>query len=379
MRIDFVITELHPGGAERCLTEIACGLSKRGDDVRVFSLSDRPEGDRAILSERLANAGIETEFSGLGSVRDLGSCLGQLSRFIKRSPPDVCQTFLFHANVLGSWVASRQKVACIVGGVRIAEHRGFRCLLERFAAKRMQSVVCVSEDVARFVSKKLRVPNEHLAVIPNGVDVKRFASGSVFDVTRLGWPEDATVLLFVGRMHPQKGLELLQGKVDQILSTLPDHASTQPRLLLVGEGPLAESIDDWISQTRSKLVQRLPWQKDVASLMRRCDLFVFPSRYEGMPNTVMEAMAAGKAVVSSRVEGIAELLGSDPIQTFEIGDATTMANSIEYFVGHPDERKKIGRANQTRMRDQFSIDAMVDAYRQHYLRLLDRRDDDNGR
>ena len=369
MRIDFVITELFVGGAERCLTEIACGLAGRGDQVRVFSMGPLPQGQQSLLVDRLRGENIEVVSGDGRTWRDLLDVRKKLDRFFSESPPDLCQTFMFHANVLGALTAKRKnRDPVVVGGLRVAEDRWMRNKIEAMALSRMDGLICVSESVKDFAISKLGASAKDTFTIPNSVDVARFEDGDVFDVGSLGWPTHSQVILFVGRMHSQKGLDLIQSQIDQIV---PKGGSR--RLILVGDGPLSPSIDQWCNTVGKDRVLRMPWQSDVAPLVRRCDLLVLPSRYEGMPNVILEAMAAGRPVVCSRVEGVAELLGNDQIQTFDIGDDHAMAEQVNHLLRHRDRAIEIGASNQRRVRRDFSISSMVDAYQNRYRTLADRR------
>jgi starch synthase (maltosyl-transferring) len=372
VRIDFAITELFVGGAERCLTEVACGLAAGGDQVRVFSIGPLPTGQQTLLVDRLQAAGIDVISANASSLAHLLSARKQLTQFLRQSPPDICQTFMFHANVLGSFTARRRNTI-VVGGMRVAEDRWMRNRIEASAIRRMDGLICVSDSVRQFAIDKLNADPKNTLTIPNSVDVARFAAGERFDVESLGWPSDSQLILFVGRLHPQKGLDLIQSQIDRIAPS-----GSQRKVILVGDGPLAGSIDHWCESVGDDRVRRLPWQRDVAPLVRRCDLLLLPSRYEGMPNVVMEAMAAGRPIVCSRVEGIAELLGDDKNQTFDVGDAQSMADRIDQLLNRPDLASSIGQSNQDRMRHDFSIASMVDAYRSYYHQLAFHSPEDIG-
>ncbi|MGB7324418.1 MAG: glycosyltransferase family 4 protein [Rubripirellula sp.] len=369
MKIDFVITELFVGGAERCLTELATAMTVAGDDVRVFSIGSLPGGEQSLLVDRLRASGIEVESGRADSVWQFPSAKRRLQEWMRSSPADVCQTFLFHANVIGTWAAVSADIPIRVGGLRVADANPIRCPIERSAIKRMTSVTCVSKAVESFAAKRLRCPADKSVVIPNGVDVSRFSVGDPFDWTTLGWPAESAVALFVGRLHPQKGIDLLQQQISAIAP-----ARTHRRLLIVGDGPDRDAIDQWCEEIGSDRVQRLPWQPDVAPLMRACRVLILPSRYEGMPNVAMEAMAAGRPVVCSRAEGSAELLSHDwQNQTFDIGDGPAMANLANAFLTDAAISNQAGEINRARMRNDFSLPAMVDAYRSHYRLLRTRR------
>ncbi len=370
MRVDFIITELFVGGAERCLTELAIGLTQGGDQIRVFSLARLPSGGQRGLVDRLQAAEIPVVSGNADSSLQFASAYRRLKRWLGESPPDLCQTFMYHANVLGTFAAKSSGIAVRVGGLRVAEARPIRCLIERTAVRRMQSLVCVSTAVERFASEHLGCDRSRMIVIPNGVDVARFAGADPIDWSQIGWPSDAVVTLFVGRLHRQKGIELLQRQIDQLAPV-----NSQRRLLLVGDGPLRRELQQWTELMGEDRVKLLPWQADVAPLMRACRLLILPSRYEGMPNVVLEAMAAGRPVVCSRVEGSEELLSqSVDHQGFPQGDDQAMNRLAEQFLSDEHFSDRIGKENQSRAQNEFSIDAMLDRYRTHYRKLLtDRR------
>lgn len=369
MRINFVITELYVGGAERCLTELALGLAEAGDQVSVFSIGAFPTGKQRLLVDRLQNAGIEIESADADSLLRAITAYKKLKTWFVRTRPDLCQTFMYHANVLGTLAAQASEVPICVGGLRVAEARPTRCRIERMAIQRMQSLVCVSEEVRQFAIERLSAFSDDTVVVPNSVDVTRFSTCQPVNWASIGWPDDVVVSLFVGRLHPQKGIDLLQRQIDAIAPQ-----GSNRRLLLVGEGPLQNEIAKWARDVGEDRVKWLPWQENVAPLMRACRLLVLPSRYEGMPNVVMEAMAAGRPIVCSRVEGCRQLLGDRlEQQSFPSGDDGAMKNLVEQFLSDEMYASEIGQDNQSRVRNEFSLATMIDAYRSHYRSLLTRR------
>ncbi len=366
MRVDLVITELFVSGAEKALTQLAIGLAQSGDSVRVFSLGSLPQGEQRLLVDRLQEHGVPVASAEADHPAAFVRASRVLRSWLKESPPDVCQTFLFHANVLGTLAAKKVGVKVRVGGARIADTNWLRGCIERRAAKQMTSMVCVSHAVQQFTANHLRYPLANSVVIPNAVDVSRFASATPFCWTDLGWPSDAKVSLFVGRMHPQKGIELLKAQVDHLAPPGSDR-----RLLLVGDGPQRSQMLAWVDQIGTDRVQLLPWQVDIAPLIKACRLLVLPSHYEGMPNVVLEAMASAKPVVCSSVEGSEELLRHERArQVFPIGDHNAMKKLAEQFLSDESLCFEIGSRNQQRVKFDFSIPAMVDGYRSLYRRLV---------
>ena len=387
LNIDFVITELWPGGAERCVTKLAVAMADAGHDVRCFSFGGLPTPPKDLLCRELDRNGIEVRTASADRPWQLRRVKKSLTQFFRQRRPDVVQTFLHHANVLGTHVAKRNTDAVVCGGVRVAQRGRLRNRWETHAVSKMDAVVCVSDAVAGFAIENLRADPQRVRVIPNSVDTERFFAAEPLDVATLGWASDDWVVLYVGRMDVPKNIGSLLCTFDRWMPATPPRTDSESdpspptpppcvRLLLVGEGPLAESIDRDIATRSDDRVRRMGWTDDVASLYARCDLLVLPSHYEGMPNVVLEAMAAGKPIVASRVEGVAEALGSlAGEQTFAAGDEEQMVRRIGALLGDREARHELGEGNRQRAVRDFHPASMVDAYLNVYRECLTRRDE----
>ncbi len=366
MQIDFVITELFVGGAERCLTELALGMADSGDKVRVFSIGSLPKDEQSGLVNRLREAGIEIASGEARTTLQAFTAYRRLKKWLTNSEADICQTFLHHANVLGTLAAKSAGLRNRVAGIRVAESRTLRCQLERYALRSARSVICVSTAVQEYAASQLGCPQSKLMVIPNAVDASHFINAPEFSWPKIGWPEDSVVTLFVGRLHQQKGLELLQAEIDRLAPS-----NSNRRLLLVGDGPQRDALQEWASRYGQNRVQLLGWRSDIAPLMASSRLVILPSRYEGMPNVILEAMAAGKPVVCSRIEGSRELLQHDwEEQTFPIGDSNRMAVLANRYLDDSSIAHETGAINQRFIQKHHVISAMVKQYRDHYRTML---------
>lgn len=366
MRVNFLITELRTGGAERCLTELAVGMKERGDQVSVMSLMPLPSGSRDDLVERLKEAEVPLATANARGVMSLPRAVKEVRSWLASDLPDCLQTFLFHGNVVGTIAAKKAGVMRVVGGVRVAEPNRLRSHLEYRASRRMQAMVCVSGSVEQFVRRHIYPPRHvQVTTIRNGIRPEKFEHASPFDWSKHGLDDEGRVILFLGRLHRQKGLDLLLDVAPTLLKLHPNW-----RLAIVGEGPLEGAVRKTISRLPRGQACLLPWQKDVASLYSAADVVIMPSRYEGMPNVVLEAMAAGRCVVAADVEGVAELLG--PMageQTFPPGDRGTMVQRLDGLLGQTD-LNTLGQKNRQRAAEEFSIDMMVDRYRELYEQLI---------
>ena len=210
IRLAFVITELAPGGAERCLANLATGLDRERFESAVYSLKARPPAGKDQLVKQLEAAGVPVTFLDLRSSWQVFRAVRQLAALLARQQPQVVQTFLFHANIVGVWAANKANVPHVAMGIRVADPRRGRAWAERWFARRVEKLVCVSRGVADFC-RRHGYPADKLVVIPNGIDVARFADASPGSPKSLGMPAGKQFLVFVGRLDRQKGLaELLR-------------------------------------------------------------------------------------------------------------------------------------------------------------------------
>lgn len=368
IRIAFVITELEVGGAERCLVNLATGLDRGRFDPVVYSLDSRPAGDQALLVRRLELAGIPVRFVGVSSSWQILWAIRKLGRMLAGQRPHIVQTFLFHANVVGTLAATRRRPRPrIVTGIRVADPSRRRQRLERWVSGRAERIVCVSQSVAYFCNVRGRMPHEKLVVIPNGIDLDQYPAAPAADLTQFAVPEDRQVVVFVGRLHEQKGIDWMLRVAPRLLTQLPTHD-----LLLVGDGPERKRLQHLAASLGiADRVHFAGWRPDVPEILAASALLVLPARWEGMPNAVLEAMATGLPVVSTRAAGVEELLG--PLshgQTVDVGDANGFVEAVLQLAGNPEKSQEIGRQNRLRAGEAFSLGAMLAAYQRLYESVI---------
>jgi glycosyltransferase involved in cell wall biosynthesis len=356
--IALCITDLDIGGAELCLVELATRLDRGQFEPVVYCLGPEPADPQASCVPRLREAGVEVHCLGARGYRHILGVLGQLRRFLRRQRPELVQTFLFHANLLGRLAAWGMgvPVAC---GIRVAERRKrWHLWADRATSRLVERYVSVSEAVARFSTTEGRLPPEKMAVIPNGVEIARYPAAP-HDLTRLGLPPGRRAVTFIGRFDPQKGLRWLLETAPLWLDRLPDH-----HLLLVGKGPEQPALEAMCRRlSLHERVHFAGWQPDVAGILAASDLLVLPSRWEGMPNVVLQAMATGIPVVATNVEGVRELLGQGAnSQVIPFGDTAALAERIVATASSAAMAAELGRENRQRAAQEFSIDRMVNAY-----------------
>lgn len=364
------ITELNVGGAERCLTELATRIDRGRFTPVVYALAARATGANPPLISQLESAGVETHFLGGRGIADLPLVIYRLTRLLKRQRPAVLQSFLFHANVVSRWAAWRAGVPHVLSGVRVAERgAAWHLWLDRATRGLVERYVCVSQDVADFTRVHLRLPKERVAVIPNGIDWSRFADAAPLNLAELGLPPGRRWITYVGRLEPQKGVVELVEHSREWLDRLPEHD-----LLIVGAGPLLAELR--MAAARLGVGSRMHFvgfRGDVAEIMQASELVVLPSYWEGMPNVILEAMAAGKAVVATAVEGVSELLGDvAAAQTAPPADYSALAARMVELANDGAARARLAAANQSRAKG-FAWDVMVAAYERLFMEVAGSR------
>lgn len=362
VRIAFCITDLDVGGAERMFVELVTRLDRSRWEPRVFCLS----GPGALV-ERLQSNGIPVTCFGAKDVRDLG-VIWRLAKELEKIRPALMQCFLFHANLVGriaAWWAGVPRVVC---GIRVAERRSRVPLwLDRWTQGLVDHNVCVSRAVAEFSIQSAGLAESKVSVIPNGVDFERFSTATAIERASLGLT-DAPLILFVGRLDPQKAPFVL---LEAFARLSQRHGDWQ--LLLVGEGPLRQSMTDWIAQHQhTKNICLIGFRSDVPQLLKTADVLVLPSLWEGMPNIVLEAMTAGLPVVVSRVEGTDELISDRETGLLATpGSVEDLERKIELVLNDREFSAKLAFAAQQSISKGFTVDKMVASYEQLYLRLLE--------
>ncbi len=363
MPVSLVITDLDVGGAERALVSLATGLDRRRWLPNVVNLS----GSGALV-EPLEASGISVESLNVDRRRPV-QAIAKLASALRRSNPRLVQSFLFHANLATKLAAPWAGRPWVVGGLRVAERQqAWHLTFDRLTSRLSTGSVCVSEGVRRFSLEVGRLDPGRLVTIPNGVNVSAIDCEIASDRANLGVPPDAFLTLYVGRLDPQKGLGFLLEAAAKVAQIRPDW-----HLVVAGDGPLRDSLRSQ-AETFPSLSDRVHWlgrRDDVPSLLKSADLLILPSLWEGMPNVVLEAMAAGLAVVATKVEGTEDLV--IPEQTGWLvppSDSEALAQTLLEAANDRDRLQRFGEAARARVEAQFTPARVVEAYEQLWAGVL---------
>jgi glycosyltransferase involved in cell wall biosynthesis len=360
----YVIATLDCAGAEHQLTLLATCLDRRRFAPKVVCLTRG-----GPFEERLAAAGVPCAVLGKRHKWDLRA-VAALKAVIRDHRARVVHTWLFTGNAYGRWAAHAARVPAIIASERsVDDWRSWRHrMIDRRLARHTAAIVANCRAVREFVVGEGIDPAK-VRVIENAIDLEAF-DAAVCDGPRDAVLDDLTdrfVLIQVGRLEPQKGVPDLLAAADLLRRSAPELM-----LVLVGDGPDRPGIEREIAARGLEAHVRLLGRRDdVPPLLAHADAVVLASRWEGLPNVVIEAMAARRPVVVTDVGGCAELV-TDGRTGFVVPPAEPerLARAIETIRDDPALGLELGSAARENVEQRFTVERMVNAYQDLYLECL---------
>lgn len=362
-RILQIIPTLDRSGAEKQLTLLACGLHAQGYDIHVCALTRG-----GPLADDLKQAGVPLAVIGKSFKID-PAAYWKLRKHIRALRPAIVNTWLFAANSYGRAAAKSAGVPYLIADERCVDpwKSWHELAIDRYLSKRSQRIVANSSGVRDFyVSHGL--PADLFTIIPNGVAVAPPPSESREAILReLGLPAGAKLIGAIGRLWPQKRMKDLIWAAD-LLKTIRDDT----HLLIIGDGPQRAHLEKFRDQSEiSDRVHFLGHRADAARLLSHFDVLWLASEYEGMPNVVMEAMAAAVPVVATDIPGARDLIVPDVTGVLvPVGDRAAFAKHANQLLENPDATRRMGEAGRERVRTEFSIEQMISRRRALYDEYL---------
>jgi glycosyltransferase involved in cell wall biosynthesis len=383
-KVIHVITRLDWGGSAQNTLLTAIGHDRSRFEPTVIAglaESDTVQGGSSATAEnvvRLEQAGVRWQVfpiltRSINPFRDL-IALRQLVIRFRLERPDIVHTHTSKAGALGrlaAWIAHVPVVVHTPHGHVFYGHFGrlaswLFLQVERLLAKRTTWMIALTEaerdeHLVRGVGRA-----DRFAVVPSGIDLERFrTAGAKVRRRPAGFdcPPDAIVVGSVGWLTPVKGHRVLLEAAASLREEWP-----HLHLVIIGDGPLRDGLER-LARRRgiSKTVRFLGARADVLDCLAGMDIYVQPSLNEGMGRALIEAMAAGRPMVASRVGGIPAV-----VQDRETGllvppnDPAALARAIDELLRKPDWARELGAAAQASIGERFSQVAMVRAIESVY-------------
>ncbi len=356
------------GGTEGQAHALAAGLVSAGHRMTVLTMA-RPGTPG---HEELDGVRLERVLTGRGRGIVFATTYGlSLLRHLRRLQPGhgiLHAHHLYLEAMTAVWVGLRAGLPIIAkvagGGANGDFARLRRTGLARGLPllRRLSRVVAVSAAIEAELLAHGFAP-DRIARIPNGVDVGRFAPAPDPEAARAQAGLGPETVLFLGRLSPEKGLDAALSAWSRVA---PRHPGA--RLVLVGDGSARSSLE---AQARTlglgETVRFLPERSDPEVVLRASQIFLLPSRSEGMSNALLEAMATGLACVATHIGGNNELLehGTTGLLV-PPGDAPALANALVALLEDPGLRTRLGRAARTVAIERYAMDRVVRRYADLY-------------
>ncbi len=364
MKIAHCIHGLGAGGAQKVIASLIRCRRHPGLEYFVYSCHD------GVQRAEIEDAGATVRIVPRNLAKLDPTWVVRLARAMRRDGIDLVHTHLFGDSLHGYLAARLAGGLPVVmtlhtrpEGLKSLQRRGYRWLLSRCAG----AVAC-SEAVARaFAGGGFSA--QRWLTIANGLEP---AAGELTPARRrelrssLGASAATTLIAAVGRMAPEKGYD------DLITAFAGIRSELDLRLLLVGDGPLRGSLE---AQARGlDLGQRViftGFRSDVPELLQAVDVVAFSSLWEGLPMVLLEAMAAGRCIVTTDVPGILEAVRADrEALVVPAADTGALAAALERATRDGDLRNRLGAAARARFDARFTAGAMVRAYEALYRDVL---------
>jgi glycosyltransferase involved in cell wall biosynthesis len=361
IRIAFVIPTLDQSGAERQMTLLATGLPKEEFDVRVIALN---RGGH--FADQLESSGIPVEILGK-RLRFDPLAYVRLRKSLAAFRPHLVQSFLFAANSYVRLPGIAPHGCRIVVSERCVDSwkSGWQLQLDRRLVSRTHAMTVNSASVAAFY-EEVGVPQSLIHAIPNAMPVG--SSKYTRDEARemLGLQPHHKVVGFVGRLAEQKRLPDVVWAFQLLHQIVND-----VRLVLVGEGPERDSLAELATSFGCReWVVFAGHRNDASSLMSAFDAFVLASSFEGMSNSLMEAMSLGIPCVASDIPANRELVRHEETGLlFPTGSSPDLTKALARILSDPEFAVRIGDAGKDLIQRDHSVPTMVEAYRRLYQTL----------
>jgi sugar transferase (PEP-CTERM/EpsH1 system associated) len=381
LRIAHVVHSLELGGLENGVVNLLNRLNSSQFDHTLICLTRA-----GSFAARIKNNNVTIVDIGC-SGKSFRFPLLKLARLFREMETDIVHTRGWGA-IDAVFAASMARVSVVIHGEHGREWtdtRGSnwkRNQIRRIIGRLVKRYVVVSEFFRPWLTKQCGVNADKIVYIPNGVDTYHFhpveevadekvanldSRQSVVQNLRgqLGLPSEAVLIGNVGRLDPVKDIPTLLHSFSNLLPEFPNS-----RLAIVGDGPLREELRN---KARGLGIDHaviwLGRRDDVPALLKCFDIFVQSSLFEGMSNTILEAMATGLPIIASDTGGNADLVAVCLNGfLFPVGDVPSLTGAIRHYLSDTVLRKAHADESRRRALSQFGISLMADRYAELYLR-----------
>lgn len=359
-----LLSTFRTGGAETFAVELATCM--QDGPFRPIAIALKQAGP---IQQRFLDAGIDARMAHCGTGRGLHlRGISRLARLLRSEKIQVLHCHNRGANIYGALAAKLAGVPVTVC-TRHAAPPTFRkgkprlVLLERLVRPLTTYFIAVSDFVMHTAVRVGRLPGSRVCVIRNGIDTGRYTPAPPRHT-------DAPTLICVARLSREKRHLMLLSAAHRLMND-----GLRFRLRIVGDGPMRQHIAQRTETLAlQSVIEMLGERNDVPHLLRQADVFVLSSATEGLPMTIIEAMACGLPVVATRVGGVPELVvsGANGLLV-PPEDTEALAGALRKLIENAQLRRTMGAAGRKLAVEQFDIRQTARQHEQLFTRLLQQK------
>ncbi|MBU1318339.1 MAG: glycosyltransferase family 4 protein [candidate division Zixibacteria bacterium] len=331
--------------------------------------------NEARLAEKLREAGIEVSVID-ESRHGFFEIKSRLQKELSTSQPDILHTHRYKENILGGLVKSKCRIRHLIqtvhgiqegfSGLKRFKMNMYTYMNDRFTRSCFSRVVAVSKDIERHLAAKYG--SDRVVVIHNSTDRSNRPSKTPQEIrAELGIHAEHAIIGAVGRLVPVKALDIFLDAAARILEKRP-----QTTFLIAGDGPLRTELTDRASRLGiEKNVLLTGFRADILNIISIFDIFVVSSYHEGIPVSVLEAMSLEKAVVSTEVGGMREII-QDSVSGILVppGSSDAIAEACLRILTDSDLRARIEAGATARIGEEFSAEIQRDRMLKLYHEVM---------
>lgn len=369
MKILYLITKSEIGGAQTYVFQLAQFMKVQGNEVAVMAFpGGRLEEEIKKIGARFySNEYFKNSFNPIWGFL----AIRKIKKVVQEFQPDLVSC---NSTVAGFWgrLAIKNKIPTLF----TAHGWGFTpgtsfwrrlvVLAEKLASNFCQKIICVSDFDRKLALKYKIAPKEKLITIHNGVEILN----SKLEITnKFQTPNYKFKIVFTGRLDKPKDPELLL----RAFAELPENIKEKTQINLIGEGPkkdklkklaqeknIEEKVEFWGELSRMKVIE----------ILKKSDIFVLTSNYEGFPITILEAMSCGLPVIASDVGGVKEAVDESCGIIIKRGDKKALKEALEQLLTNPELIQKLGENALKRVEKNFSLEKMLKETEKVYDELV---------
>ena len=354
IKICYIIGQLTMGGAEKQLFQLVRSIDKKKFQPVVISLSED-----GFWAEEIRKIGIQVMEIRRHKSKEFNRLI-KLIKFLRKEKPDIVHTYLFSANTYGRIAAILAKIPVIIASERNAGEMGkdknrYMIYIDKILSLFSDGIICNSLHCSNNLITKYSFDVKKVFIVHNGINGNDYLGESRCSSSTKSLPK---VIGTIGGLNQKKNHKLFLSIAKAVLDM---SENKNIKFLVIGDGPLKKELE-----THSKHlgigdnVIFTGERTDIPELLHSMDIFVMTSSYEGLSNTIMEAMSAGLPVIATNVGGNSELIvNGESGFLCASNNAIVFSEKVLSLINNEDKARQMGEHGKRRIEEEFGVERMV--------------------